>query len=358
MKVALITPILGEKIGNGISRYTESIIYKLQSEKIDYSFISFSKSKEVSRLKKLFQKILPISADYNFIKSLIVGTEIYHFICPELMYNPHSVLYLFLINKIFKKKIVLTFHDMMTLQGWEGRKITDKIIYKLIINLINSSDIIITNSSQTTNELTKLLRVREEKIFTIPLGADAKFKKIKRKQNSLIKLGYLAALDSVKDPIEAIRCFSALNKKYPDKYEMEMWGSGPELRNCMEKIKGLNLNNVYLKGFAPENKIIEIYNSFDIYVFPSKYEGFGLNILEASLCGVPTLIRASSKIPSETASLGVKYKTDEDFVSKVALLSKDKLYKTKIIKESMKKAKLFTWEKNAAKHIRVYRRLI
>jgi len=57
--------------------------------------------------------------------------------------------------------------------------------------------------------------------------------------------------------------------------------------------------NVKFMGFAPEEKIVEIYDSFDVFVFPSLYEGFGLPILEAQARGLPVIIYKYGKIPKE-----------------------------------------------------------
>ena len=42
-------------------------------------------------------------------------------------------------------------------------------------------------------------------------------------------------------------------------------------------------------GFLPEEKIVETYNSFDVYLSTSIMEGFGLPIMQAKACKVPVL---------------------------------------------------------------------
>jgi len=52
-------------------------------------------------------------------------------------------------------------------------------------------------------------------------------------------------------------------------------------------------------GFAPEEKIVEIYDSFDVFVFQSLYEGLSYPILEAQSRGLPVIIYKYGKIPKE-----------------------------------------------------------
>lgn len=42
-------------------------------------------------------------------------------------------------------------------------------------------------------------------------------------------------------------------------------------------------------GFLPEEKIVETYSSFDVYLSTSTVEGFGLPIMQAKACKVPVL---------------------------------------------------------------------
>ena len=62
-------------------------------------------------------------------------------------------------------------------------------------------------------------------------------------------------------------------------------GDGPNKYKLIEKIKNDNLeDNIILLGYI-EN-INEILNALDFFVFPSKFEGFGISLLEAEANGL------------------------------------------------------------------------
>ncbi len=70
--------------------------------------------------------------------------------------------------------------------------------------------------------------------------------------------------------------------------EAELVGSGPELQNCKDYVHENGLDEYVV--FTPEMKHTELrafYNSIDLFVLPSYFEGFGCVFTEAFACGVP-----------------------------------------------------------------------
>lgn len=85
----------------------------------------------------------------------------------------------------------------------------------------------------------------------------------------------------------AIDCFASLSNKYP-KWELHFWGVGNDFDFLSHKIRQLNLQNkVFLNGFT--NDPLSKLKDSDIFIFPSKYEGFGLALTEAMAAGLPSI---------------------------------------------------------------------
>jgi glycosyltransferase involved in cell wall biosynthesis len=55
--------------------------------------------------------------------------------------------------------------------------------------------------------------------------------------------------------------------------------------------------NVKIVGTCPRNELPKFYNSGDIFIFPSRLEGFGLAAAEAMACGKPVVTTKSSSLP-------------------------------------------------------------
>ncbi|HGW6102451.1 TPA: glycosyltransferase family 4 protein [Citrobacter werkmanii] len=81
-----------------------------------------------------------------------------------------------------------------------------------------------------------------------------------------------------------LEAFAIISKKYPE-WELAIYGQGTEEKQLKNIIDRFNLTNVKLMGLS-QNIQQEYYNS-SFYVMSSRYEGFGMVLLEAMTCGLP-----------------------------------------------------------------------
>ncbi|WP_294330623.1 glycosyltransferase [uncultured Chryseobacterium sp.] len=101
----------------------------------------------------------------------------------------------------------------------------------------------------------------------------------------IINIGTLAS--DCKQQHLAIEAFAAVSEKYPD-WELHFWGEGNDFNFLNNKIKMHKLQNrIFLNGFT--NDPISKLKDADIFIFPSKYEGFPLALTEAVSSGLPAL---------------------------------------------------------------------
>lgn len=99
---------------------------------------------------------------------------------------------------------------------------------------------------------------------------------------------HIASLQiSCKQQDVAIRIFSKNARKYPE-WDLHFWGEGNDYLYLKELIEKEDLSNrIFLHGFtdSPLQKLQEA----DIFIFPSKYEGFPLALMEAMSTGLPVI---------------------------------------------------------------------
>lgn len=100
-----------------------------------------------------------------------------------------------------------------------------------------------------------------------------------------------------------IKSFSKVVEKHPD-WKLKIFGIGSEKNNLLSLILKEDLyNNVFLMG-ATDNIQKELVRS-SIYVLSSRFEGFGMVIVEAMQCGLPVVSFDCPKGPSEIIKSGV-----------------------------------------------------
>lgn len=102
------------------------------------------------------------------------------------------------------------------------------------------------------------------------------------------KIIHVARLDiGCKQQHLAIRSFAQLASKYVN-WDFELWGEGPDRQLLEKQILELNMQErIFLMGFT-DNPIQKL-SEADVFVFPSKYEGFGLALVEAMSVGLPCI---------------------------------------------------------------------
>lgn len=100
-------------------------------------------------------------------------------------------------------------------------------------------------------------------------------------------IGFVGVLQERKNPLFALEVFAKYHQNNPDS-KFVMLGKGPLKETINSRIRELRLNNSVIQiNFAPN--VNEWYSAMDAFLFPSKYEGFGLVALEAQISNLPVL---------------------------------------------------------------------
>lgn len=150
-------------------------------------------------------------------------------------------------------------------------------------------------------------------------------KEIGSNEKAVCKLVSVGALRYPKNQLYIINALKKLDSKL---FEYHIYGSGvqePELKAAI-----VNMPNVVLKGEV--DGINKLLSNYDIYVMPSKYEGFSLSILEAMAMQMPLFV---SDIPSfkeqcEDVAEYFDLNNEDDVVKKLQQLAQDKSRQTKM----------------------------
>jgi len=100
-----------------------------------------------------------------------------------------------------------------------------------------------------------------------------------------------------------IKSFALLKEKYPD-WKVNIYGNGQDKELLQKEINTLSLQeNIFLK--EPEQNVESILLESSLFVLPSLYDGFGLVLTEAMVCGVPCVAFDCECGPSDIIEDGV-----------------------------------------------------
>ncbi|MEM0143781.1 MAG: glycosyltransferase [Candidatus Parvarchaeum sp.] len=232
-------------------------------------------------------------------------------------------------------------------------------VIKLNFMLLKHSDHLIANSTQTKSDIHKSLGISNSQISTISLGIDKRYllkpNYRKRNNNNKYTVGYLGIITSNKNTIFAVKAFKLLSGT---DLTFKIWGKPifsnryyKNIINIAESDKRINF-----MGYAPGDKIIDIYDSFDIFTFPTYYESFGLPILEAQSRGLPVIIYKYGKIPKEVRKYCFEAESPEHMAQIIENI-KENGYNEKLKEKATAYARSFTWEKTAKETFELYKRI-
>ncbi|MFB6216475.1 MAG: glycosyltransferase family 4 protein [Candidatus Aenigmatarchaeota archaeon] len=103
-------------------------------------------------------------------------------------------------------------------------------------------------------------------------------------------VGSLSALKKYKNQERTLEVFTEQHAHREDAY-LVIGGSGPRRKHLEKKAEKLGIaEKTRLPGFIPDEKLPEFYNSLDLFIYPSKWEGFGLPPQEAKATGRSLII--------------------------------------------------------------------
>lgn len=122
-----------------------------------------------------------------------------------------------------------------------------------------------------------------------------KFRNEYKIADGTLVLGHVGRFTYEKNQIFLIDVLLAFRKKYSNKKAILMLiGDGEELASVKKKVDQLGMNDSVIFTGARDN-INEYMQMFDIFLFPSLYEGLGMVGIEAQAAGLPVI--ASKGIP-------------------------------------------------------------
>ncbi|MBR6462916.1 glycosyltransferase family 4 protein, partial [bacterium] len=218
----------------------------------------------------------------------------------------------------------------------------------------------ITISDFSKRELTELYDVPPEKITTIYLGG---LEFTKENPNFTEKLPdkyflYLGNLEPRKNIPMLLRAYSSAKNKEKDLPKLILAGSPSWLSDEIFKTIGeLGLSDsVIVKGYVPLPDLPHYYRNALAFLFPSKYEGFGLPVLEAMGEGTPVIVSDCSSLPEVVGDSGILLPCDEESLWAKAMIDvfQNEALRNELSQKAVSRARLFSWSQCARETRAVY----
>ena len=229
---------------------------------------------------------------------------------------------------------------------------------------------IIAISNSTKNDLIKLYGAQKEKISVIYHGFDnQRFFISKTKPSEEIKslqpyIFFIGRIEAKKNIKNLVKAFGRLKQNIKIKEKLVLAGrSGYQYEEIKKEIKLLPnqiQQDVIELGYVEDEKVGELTRHASLFAFPSRFEGFGMPLVETMACGVPIVASNTTSIPEivDNAALMCDPDDIEGFAKNMSLVIQNENIKDDLVKKGLKRSDKFSWEKCARETLSVIESVI
>lgn len=273
-----------------------------------------------------------------------------------------------------KKNTFVAVHDMSPWEAAEGMKPLSRWYFRMSWgHAFKKARKIITISKFSAERICKVAKIRASKIWLIYCGViadedfaidDIKSDEVKKKYELPEK--YILSLST----LEPRKNISLLIETY---CQMFMDGNTlPKLvlagrkgwkvdeailnENISEKKRDRLLkiieDNVIFTDYVKEEDLKYIYSMAEYFIFPSKYEGFGMPPLEALSCGTLVLSSNAASMPEVLGDAAVYFDSGDSDSLKTGILQMQKLSEERrreLLERAKARVNNFNWLEEASK---------
>ena len=134
---------------------------------------------------------------------------------------------------------------------------------------------------------------------------------------------------------------------------MRGWLTGPLLTSAEDMLKR---HEIRLLGYVPDAQIPPLFAGAAVFCYPSRYEGFGLPVLEAMASGVPVITSNTTSLPEVVGDAGVMLDPDdvEGLTDRLQQLLEDRVAAATLGGLGLARAQTFSWARCADETLAVY----
>lgn len=136
-------------------------------------------------------------------------------------------------------------------------------------------------------------------------------------------------------------------------------GELKKIKSEIHTLRDMNPKRItFIENAVNQENVVEFYRNCQIYIQPSRYESFGLCILEAMATGRPVVTYDVGGTKEVVGKTGFAVKTEKQFIRKVMSLIDDKDECRNIGHEAYLRSRLFDWDKISREVMKYYEETI
>ncbi len=252
-------------------------------------------------------------------------------------------------------KRFVTVHDMIPEFLPKTRRRLDLLTLKE--RYVRKADHIICVSHSTKSDLIRMYPDIQAPISVVHLGVDPLFTPYSEPLQDLPK-DYLLYVGNRGQYKDAQVLFSAFAEIYADFPELHLVciGGGAFTKEETARFAELGIADRVRQDVLSDQRMSAAYAHSRAFVFPSRYEGFGLPALESMASGAPTILANSTSLPEVGGDGAIYFEVGDprDLSEKLRFVLSDADQRGALVARGIARAAEFTWFRSAQETAAVY----
>jgi len=268
---------------------------------------------------------------------------------------------------------VVTIHDLIPLLLREYRGGPLQRFYTAFVSATaQNAALVLTDSKASRRDILTHLNLSPERVRAIPLAADDRYSPEPGPDDATTRARYnlpeqyvlyLGGFDVRKNLATALRTYRWAGPAIGEACPLVIAGRLPERdsdfapdpRRLLRE-QGVDRKFVHFVGFVEESDKTALYRGATAFLFPSRYEGFGLPPLEALACGTPVVGSDVASLPEVVGDAGVLLPPNDaqGMAGALIQLVVDETFRAKMRRRALAQAARFSWKRTARETIAAY----
>ena len=216
---------------------------------------------------------------------------------------------------------------------------------------------VVTFAENTRADIARIHPGVRVPVRVVPEGVDPMFRRLAAEERSAevpARLGiggpFLLSVCSLvprKNIDGLLRAFAKLRDGLPDGMVLVLVGrSGWRAGELHALASSLGIAaSVKFTGWLPDADVVQLYNQAELFVYPSRYEGFGLPPLEAMACGVPVVTsdRSATAEVGRGAAVLINPDSDESLADGMRQVLSDGALRARLVVAGYERTRRYSW---------------
>lgn len=237
---------------------------------------------------------------------------------------------------------VVTVHDVSFARGADLMSWKDRAVFRYVVpRAMRAAERVLTVSERTKDDIVELYSVSPDRIVVTPNGVDPVFSPGRGSRDYVLSVG---AIQPRKNQLAAVEAAAAVG------LSLVVVGPAKDAALTAE----LRRRGARVEGYVETSRLVELYRGAACLVQSSRYEGFGLPVLEAMACGTP-VVAVPDPALREVAGDAAIFVEEAQLADGIrrALAEHDRL-----VEAGLARARAFSWSVAADKTLGVYREIL